>query len=347
MKWVGGVTAVLSLLAGLYQVAHLVADARERERQVSEFSRTAKAEQMAGEYEHAWVAIEQAAVRAEAGGLFAKLVGRLGEERRQVREAQEDLAMAWLENVRPPEGQTFSSIVDKLVPVLDRGIASASSARKGDLLAHVGWASFLKTRDGRPGLNPEQQYRQALETDPANPYAHAYRGHWKLWNGATLEAARQDFSAAVASGRAQQYVRTIQLAALRNRRSDESAGELLRVVNEMRTNGEPIDLQTRSEVYSVYYSALGDGDRLQKVLSAVPPTEQLATIQALSGGTEPDEGKRRMQEAFLAILQEAAGQPAEALRTWRALRAELPIRTGGALAARADAAIKRLSRRSP
>ena len=42
MKWVGGVTAVLSLFAGLYQVIQLVADARERERQVAEFSRTAK-----------------------------------------------------------------------------------------------------------------------------------------------------------------------------------------------------------------------------------------------------------------------------------------------------------------
>jgi hypothetical protein len=346
MKWIGGVTAVLSLVAGLYQVTRLVGDARERERQVAEFHRMAQAQQRAGDYERAWLTIEQAAVSAEAGGLLAKLAGQLDEARRQVREAQEDLAMAWLENVRLSQGQTFSSVVDKLIPVLDRGIASASGARKADLLAHVGWAYFLKTRDGGSGLDPEQQYRQALEIDPANPYAHAYRGHWKVWRGAPPAAARQDFAAAVASGRARQHVRAIQLATLGNSRSDESALELLKVVNEMRKDGEPFGPRTRRDVYAVYAFAFGDDGLLQKVLSAVPPAEQVATFLALFGGTESDEGKRRMQHAFLAVLQEAAGQPAEALRTWQALRAELPPHAAGSLVTRADASIKRLSRRS-
>jgi hypothetical protein len=346
MKWIAGVTAVLSLVAGLYQITRLVGDARERERQLAELHRVAQAQQTAGDYERAWLTLEQAAVGAEAGGLFAKLGGQLGEGRRRVREAQENLAMAWLENIRLPQGQTFSSVVDKLIPVLDRGIASASGARKADLLAHVGWAYFLKTRDGRSGLDPEQHYRQALEIDPANPYAHAYRGHWKVWTGTPPAAARREFAAAVASGRARQHVRAIQLAALTNSRSDESALELLRVVNEMRTNGEPFDPRIRREVYNVYFFAFSDEALLQKVLSVVPPAEQLATFMALFEGTESDAARRRMQQAFLAILQEAAGQPAEALRGWQAIRAELPPHTTGTLVTRANAAIKRLSRRS-
>jgi hypothetical protein len=46
--------------------------------------------------------------------------------------------------------------------------------------------------------------------------------------------------------------------------------------------------------------------------------------------------------AMTAVLQEAAGQRAEALATWQAVRASLPAKSGSSLARRADAAIKRL-----
>ncbi len=90
---------------------------------------------------------------AEEGGFFAKLFGSLSSEQVKARKAQEDLAMVWAENIRVPEGKTFSDYVDKLIPVLTRGTRDAKGSRKADLLAHLGWAYFLKSRDHSIILN--------------------------------------------------------------------------------------------------------------------------------------------------------------------------------------------------
>ena len=130
--------------------------------------------------------------------------------------------MVWLENlqVKSSEGESFSSLDCAARPVLNRGIASSSGPRKANLAAHVGWATFLKWRDGQQRLDPDQQYAQALEIDPANPYANAYRAHWLLQTKARSGHARgaRALRAALTSGRAKEHVRTIQLAALGNLR---------------------------------------------------------------------------------------------------------------------------------
>jgi hypothetical protein len=168
LKWVGGITAVL--------------------------------QRNAGDYRAAWATYERA-MEAEPTGQLAKLTGQLGEQRRQLREAQEDLAMVWLENMQAKEGESFADLVAPLDPVINRGIAGSSGPRKADLLAHAGWATFLKWRAGQRGLDPDPQYGQALATDAGNPYANAYRAHWLLWtrNEKALPEARTYFAAALAS----------------------------------------------------------------------------------------------------------------------------------------------------
>jgi hypothetical protein len=163
MKWVGGVAAILSLIFALHQATQLVSDVREQRRQITELYNVGKLQHSAADYEGAWTSFERALKTAEAGGKLAKLTGQLSKETIALREAQEDLAMEWLENVSASRGQTFSDIVDKLVPVLSRGLARSSGARKADILAHLGWANFLRWRDGNRQLNPELQYREALD----------------------------------------------------------------------------------------------------------------------------------------------------------------------------------------
>ncbi len=322
LKWVGGITAVLSLIFGLHQMIRLVSDVRERQRQITELYKVGKLQQGNADYSTAWASFEQAMKSAEPGGQLAKLTGQLGDERIKLREAQEDLAMDWLRNIRTSGDQTFSDIVDQLVPVLDQGIVSASGTRQADLLAHVGWANFLRWRDGHRELNPEQQYRQALTIDPANPYAHSHLGHWQFLQRENIAAAKEHFLAAMATGRAQDYVRKIHLAALKNLGSDGD-GEFLAVVNDMRKNNETIDAQTRADLYSIYYFACSnryDAERFAKLLAAVPAAEQVATFRALFYGkhdSDFDQWKRPGWDACLATLLEAAGQREEALQIWQ------------------------------
>jgi tetratricopeptide (TPR) repeat protein len=341
LKWVGAITAILSLIFAVYQLTGMISADRERQRNLEELHNVARAQQDAGNYPAALETFEQAVKEAEEGGLVAKMFGRLSEDRRRVREAQEDLAMVWLKNISARNGQTFSETVDKLLPILDRGVANAAGQRKADLLAHVGWAYFLKTRDGQRDLHPEQQYAEALKLDPSNPYAHAYLGHWSSWRRGGLEDVRKHFSAALASGRSTEHVRAIELAAFENFGS-RGDSDYVHVVNDMRKRNEKIDSGARSKLLSIYFMAFNN-DRFDDLNTATPPAEQVATLQALFTDSGLDDSKRRLVDAYIATLQEASGARDDALKTWTALRADLPTDGSSRVASRANEAIKRLS----
>ncbi|MEX2223721.1 MAG: hypothetical protein WEG40_18180 [Candidatus Rokuibacteriota bacterium] len=343
MKWVGIVAAVLSLIAGVRQVLTLTGESAERERRIGELLATGAAQQSAKDYPQAWMSFETALTQAEQGNLLAKLTRRLGERRRQVRVAQEDLAMQWLESIAVPPGQTFASIVDKVLPVLHRGVLEGSGARAGDLYAHVGWGYFLKRRDGPSSLDPAPWYVKALEADSANPYAHAFSGHWKMWNHEPLDAAMGEFAAAIASNRERAFVRGLQVAALVNRGSADARLELVKAANDVRKNDEPMDGRMRRELRVIYHLALNDKPFTQRLITALPVTEQLATIEMVTAGPSSAAGSDDSLSVATALLEEAGGEPARAVKTWRAVRAN-QSESDSPLARRADAAIKRLAR---
>jgi hypothetical protein len=312
LKLVGGVTAVLSLVFGLTQLVDMVSGHRQRDRQVKELLRTSGMEQQARDYSAAWNSLEEA--------------DRLTKGGHEVRTAQESLAMDWLENVRlSSDQQRFSDVVGKVTPVLDRAASTAQGVRKADLLAHLGWAEFLRSRDGVSAATPDHYYQQALKIDPQNAYAHAMLGHWILWNGGRVSEAREQFSFALAAGPRRDCVRALQLSGYENVHTGEARMELIRVVNDMRKNGEPVDPHTRSALWIVY-----DGDldpqsaQRQQLLTALPPEEQLATFGWLFDTADFDSSRIWIREFYRAILQEAAGQRAQALQTLLSVRAKLP-----------------------
>jgi len=351
MKWIGAITALLSCVFAVQQAIQLVSDTRERQRQIGELNTMARRQQEAGDYRAAWGSFERAIETAEPSGQLAKLTGQLSDQRRQLRDAQEDLAMVWLENlqVKSSDGESFSQAVAPIDEVLNRGIANSDGARRADLLAHAGWANFLKWRDGQRQLDPDRQYREALAIDSGNPYANVYRAHWLLWTrrAEALSEARTSFAAALSSGRVKDHVRRIQLAALRNLSSD-GEGEYIAAINDMRTKLENITPQARSDLWSMYSFACGftdDGARLAAWSKLVPAPQQLAMFEELFFGADkaaPDENPRPGADACLAVLSEAAGQPAKATAIWKELAARYPPASGNRVGDRARDALKRL-----
>ena len=346
LKWVGAVTSILSLIFGLYQLTNLMAGVRDRQRKIAESLNVENSQRTAGDFARAWATLQEAAKLADEGGKLATIMGRLDEVRQRVRLRQEDLAMAWLRDARPGPGKAFSDIVNPVLPVLERGLLTATGERKADLLAHLGWADFLRSRDDGVVRNPEPRYREALLVDPGNPYAHANFGHWILWRNGSLEAANKEFAAGLKSGRARDYVRSMQFAALQNVRTQATDGEILRLVNDMRKNGEAVDERMRARVFSIYAAAFGrDEAAAQKILTALPPSDQLETFQTLFYDPDFDQSKRPTRALCLATLQEAAGHPEDALRTLQALRSEPTFNASGSGARMVDAGIARLSGR--
>jgi hypothetical protein len=325
-KLLGIATAVFSVIFGFNQVTSFVSSAKEQDRHVAELVSVASSEQGAGAYSAAWSHLEEAAKLAAATGIIAQFVGNADKNRAMVRTRQEDLAMAWLENTRLSGAQKFTDIASKVSPTLALGAEQAAGTRRGDLLAHLGWGEFLSQRDGDSAADPTARYREALAADPNNPFALAYLGHWETWRHGSLKTANNYFGAALSTGRAHDWVRRMQLAALRNVFPDpDASAEYLRAVNEMRINGEPIDEHTRADVFQIYDLFLsGDAADAPQLLGRLQPAEQVVTFKQLFD--TPEFAQAHLgRDLFLAALQDAAGQKAEALHTLTQLKQNLPL----------------------
>src|SRR5262245_4770333 len=82
LKWVGGITAVLSLIFGLAQVWNSVGGFTSKRRHIHELLATGRVQLEQRDYRAAWASDSQAAL--------------LSADDHDVRRAQEDVAMAWL-----------------------------------------------------------------------------------------------------------------------------------------------------------------------------------------------------------------------------------------------------------
>lgn len=243
---------------------------------------------------------------------FAQIAARHADDP-AVRVPREDCGMLWLRDMRVvSEKETFGELVGKVQPVLAQGLAAASGVRAADLRAHLGWADFLRSRDGVSAPNPVPQYQAALLDDPGNPYAHAMWAHNLVWTQRSSEAqARQHFDAAVAGQRARPYVRNLQFAAALIRR--DMTPYAVVVLNDMRLKGETVERERAERLWRYVY----DGPFLQPnerpdYLAAVAPVEHLATFEWLYPVANMREEWQLLWHYVHATLQARAGQINEA-----------------------------------
>jgi hypothetical protein len=282
----------------------------------------------AGNYAGAWKLLEQANAVAPAS--------------RDVFAAQEELAMKLLRNA----GLSYSSggrasyedLVKTTLPVLARGSSGARGERLANLLAHMGWAAYLRGESAESGgLDPVKQYRTALEADPANVYAHAMWGFELLrerGSPAALAEAKRHFSGALATGREREYLRYLEVSALLQTYSNvriknlERHKEVLRVVNAMRTGNETRPNgwgpgSFKGKVWAIYYFGFVADDERAELLAALPPAEHLATFRWLfpEDDLAADRGEYSLFEYLfvLAHLEEYGADRAGALASYRRL----------------------------
>ena len=343
MKWVGIITALISFGGALYGLIHSAGELHDHKRVFGEQLKSGQMQEAAGDFAGAWDSFTHAEATVANEGVFSKLLGGLSAEQRQVRSAEESLAMDWLRSSRVPEGTQFSTIADKLVSVLTVGANTSSGARKADLLAHLGWAYFLKQRDGDSSLHPDTEYKEAVRADPKNPYANVFWGHWILWNHGSLNDASERFADALSSDRARSVVRYFQLAALANVRSNDGDAAWLHVVSDMQAVGEKVDSSVRDEVCNRYAQALQDPALLQRINAAVTPPRQVELLQTLLQSEGISQVQKVTISVSLAEVLEEAGHSQDALEVWKQIAVGLKSQPHSIWTERADSAIKRLS----
>jgi tetratricopeptide (TPR) repeat protein len=345
LKAAGAVSAVVSFLLALNQVTGVVQEFRIHHKEFREAMQAGAQAENREDYHAAFDSFKHA--------LDLDPIDRSAQER------QTEAAMLWLESFDPTPDTLISddpaadrSVIDAanlVLPVFDKGLVRAKGPAAADILAHVGWANFLRYREGvKEGITIDENFRQALEKDPNNVYAHAMWGFWIVWHDGNLEPANQHFSAALASGRKKEYVRDLQLAALVHRHNDETDAAELRVANEMRKNGETIsDRQCHDILDDTIGDRLDMHNKLAAILSVLPAKEMQATFDWLNAGKVTSTNEKQAYSPFIAAnLLEIAGDREGALSIYRTLQKD-PRSKFLSLTGAIDDAIKRLSSGKP
>lgn len=241
------------------------------------------------------------------------------------RTAREDCGMRWLREARVAgEKESFAALVAPIQPVLAQGLAAARGERRADLQAHLGWADFLRSRDGGVATDPPALYRNALADDAGNVYAHTMWAHWIVWQGGKLDAeVRQHLDAAAKGSRERPWLRRMQfsIASLRG----ELNGYALAVLDQMRLAGEQPDTSQRDLVWRrlIDWGLLASEPEREQLLGFVSPADALATVEWLYPQEQMVAERQPLHRFARALLRARAGQQEEALADLEGLQREL------------------------
>lgn len=277
LKFIGATVTIVSLVLGMASLNGLYRNWKETRQAVTEMVSAAQELEKIGEYRAAWDIYENA-LGIDPG--YAA-----------IRSGQVQLAMNWLINIRIVNNETFTEIVDILIPVLYKGISSAQDDQASTILSHIGWAYFMKGREIPLVVDVEAIYNRAIKLDPDNIYANVMLGHWLLTQRGDFESARPHFQTALDNSRNRNWVRRMELSALFWKTGKKGAfnreKEVLLIANEMRKNNEAVPgIEHRRAIMRCYGNGY-TGENVEMLLSALPADEQLATVQWLTKDRNP------------------------------------------------------------
>lgn len=316
-RWpvVAGVVVALALLVGggvaWERQQRAAAAAAEAARQLAAQVDAAARLCLSGSYAQAWDALQSLAVQA-------------GDGDRRTREVVEDCGMRWLRNAKVTRpAQSFADIVDRIQPVLVRGVPRAGTARRrADLLAHGGYADFLRSRDNVAAPDPLPQYEAALVEEADNVYALAMRAHLQAWRGGGAnETVRKGFERALATGRTRDWVRSMQWAVAGLASATEGYGLL--VADDMRQRGESLDESRANWLWSRTVWVLPLPGSQATALAALPPERWLATFEWAFPRPAPGSERAPLWRFVHALLRSEGPDKAAAMDELRALQSEL------------------------
>jgi hypothetical protein len=338
LAWIGGISAVLAFIGTVTGFFGNIQGHFHHTAQLDSEMAVAQSQSRQGDY--------QASVQSYADVLKAEPLYR------PALDQQLQNTMLWAENYHPGEGSgaAVASQLDQIIAILDAALARTNGTAAADVQAHLGWAHWLNQhvaeREFPPNAAAERNYRAALAIDPSNVYANAMLANWLTQNGGSLAEVVQRFNSAVATGKARAFVRTLQLAGLRNRDEPGSRAALMRALDEMRKNGEPLDPEDKHRLLGFCCDpGVTDHAELAESLSAVPADDAWQTYLWLDDQQNTGEDikyQHTIHDFIAANIAEISGDKQKSLSEYRALQGELKNQ-GSTLKDSVDQAIARLS----
>jgi tetratricopeptide (TPR) repeat protein len=118
--------------------------------------------------------------------------------------------------------------------------------------------------------NAERYFQQALAMAPRNVYASAFLGNWLLQTRGDRAPAVRHLQTALSTRQERSLVRRLQLGGLYHNDATGLQGELMKALNEMRVNQEPLDKSLQGRFSYLYSSTVSTAAELREVLTAAP-----------------------------------------------------------------------------
>lgn len=260
---------------------------------------------------------------------------------------QTRIAMKWLEDVHLSSAagpKTFSEVADPLKAALLQRLPGTHGRQNADIRAHIGWANFLRYRDGRPENDIAEEFDAAIAEDKDNLYAHVMRGFWIMWKG-DIEKAQPDFAIAMKSDVDPPYSDGMIMSALTNKTTDDFQAASIEYADAIRLAGRNISDPAKGQLLWYYSMCLRDSGLLARFSKTLPPSEQIVFLDWLKQGGEASANTKRVADYFIAYFSERDGKKDEAIRLYTNLVDSSQDKRNENVAIMAAAELKRLQKR--
>ena len=278
LKWIGGITAIISLIAASVQINELFIGWREKRVVIEELVMAAQLQLETSDYSNAWEFLDQA--------LLLEPTSRIA------RQEQINLAMVWVKKINIHD-KNFIDTIDKLMPVLYRGAASEDQHNAAMISAHLGWADMMRTLKGIKVKDIEGHFKRSLSLDPENLYGNVMYGYWLLrykkprkYSTERVEQAAKHFQTALDLRISQEYVRSLQMSAYLYSGNLEAKIKAYETAILMLNKGETFSQSDRINIKNDLIQIIRGKDRYHPIKSHVkfydPLMEILGPDQLLS-----------------------------------------------------------------
>ena len=315
LKWIGGVTAILSLFLMAQQVNNVVSTWTDRQESVAALIMASDLQASAGDHAAAWGLLDQA-LALEPGST-------------RIQAHRVNLAMLWVRNVAITGDQTFGDILNPLLPSLYLGAVRSNSSERADALAHIGWSNALRSLDRSARFSVDEQFEAALVADPNNVFAHTWLATWLFmrandtdYDKSKVDLARTHFDAALATGQRQQWIRNKQLRSYLGDHDIAARIEGIAVAVILKAEGSTLQRYASTFQGDLTDLAIDRGDWADALRDAALKRftwKEIRDLYVWVTSMLPDSDYRPQERYAFARLTELAGEPVHALTMYRSL----------------------------
>lgn len=345
LKWIGGFTAIISLIIGVKQISGIVQEWQERDEAVNHIVTASRMLMDMKDYQAAWKIANKATAIAPSS--------------RKAFNQQVDVALVWVRNIWVQKGEkTYSEIIDPLILTLSQGAGDENPKRSAEVLAHIGWANLWRLRDKKAEYEVDGYFRLALERNPDDTYANLFNGYWLLTkesrskdNRTLINDALHHFSRAIRTGVNPNFVYLHYISALTRSEIIGADVEAVKIANDWRKQkAVPLERPLRqtvlpdilSEFDGIYRTQLSEGTFLPRLLLEFSIQDARDTYVWLFEEVDnKDDWWEHAKLMHLGLISEAEGELENAFDLYVELISKV-IRSGSGYQEQARIALSRI-----